>query len=287
MKKIASLALSTTLVIGLLFSSGCNKSKEIPKCTSDQHKVEMISSKIDNDFYESLSSNVGIIHNNVMEFVFQKFKENNDFKNIDSTKAATLIGKYVDDYFANYQNTNGQEMDVTLTKEVYKNVLLNSDMDDRSFSNIYLDKKKEILNYLNSNPEPQNFIAYCNSQVEKTLPLLPEKEKIAFKSFAIVLGHSNMYWTKNLNYWQNEYNSQNGYQNVVKRGTTKQGIKLNGTSVAKADAEGAVSGALTGAAGGAVAGGIGAVPGTILGAATGAAYGSLTNVVFQLIFPGW
>jgi hypothetical protein len=281
------IAIATVAILGMSTFVACNKVNEVPESTKGQQKMEIKSSSTNEDSYTVLFNNIGIIHNDVMNFVFQKFKENNNFKNIDSTNAAKLFSSYVDDYFANYQNVNGQVTDLSLTKKVYQNVLLNSNTDDRSFSQTYLEGKNVILNYLNSNPPPQDFIAYCKTQVEKTLPLLPENEKIAFKSFAIVLGYSNLYWSENLSAWGNEYNSQNGYQTMAAKGKTTQGVKINGTSVAKADAEGAVSGALTGAAGGAVAGGVGAVPGAILGAATGASYGSLTNIVFQLLFSGW
>lgn len=232
----------------------------------------------ESDFYNMLSDSIGSIHNQALAYAFTQFQTNNTLQNIDSNAAKTLAQNYTKEFVANYWTTNEIPFDQNLVDFVCQGVSSNS-YNDGNYSQTYLNKKSELLTLHTNSNNPSVFKSDVYSFLANNLQLLPESERLNFKSFALVLAFSNEYWSSNANNWVDEYNSQNDDDISY--------AAINVKNVGKADAEGVVSGAIGGAMGGAAAGGIGALPGAMIGATTGAIYGSVINAVFQKLIPGW
>lgn len=211
---------------------------------------------------------MGIIHNQALEYIFNKIKEENLFKDLtDSAEAISLVSdltaEYLNSHFAYIPYTYSTDFKVSIL-----NIVLNNPNPSSSFSTIFNQKMVELMNVYNTADNPKNYKSFAISYLEENINLIPDNEQSTFKAAILVSYNSLEYWNTNMITWINEYNHQNGLPTVAGKG------KFDANACGKADIEGVISGAIGGAIGGGLLG-------VCLGAAFGGPISSGVNAVLQ------
>lgn len=227
--------------------------------------------------------NVGVYHNEGLEFIYAKIKTK-----IDEARVNNPSAQFID------VGVNGSELSnwsSEFVRGVYPtnfdfdyNPTFNRQIDNPELRNLSIvetssrlgfnlsSELSEALNELEAILLDENLQLRSDSYeglFERHLPNINLiEEKVAFISAVNVGKSSVQYWDENLGAWF-MLDNQPAPQN------------LNGGIIAREDVKGAVGGAVTGAVGGAIAGaaagGIGAIPGAAVGGLGGAVTGAVAN----------
>lgn len=257
-----------------LFTFSCNND-QISDANKLSENTEFITSnnKHSEDIpqvYQDLLDNIGDVHNQSMEYAFNKFKSEQTFLNHSSSEYNSILQNTVKDFYTNYLTLKGESIDADKTLDFIQNI---GNYPTDNISTTLSQAIEFQSNTMKMSTSPAEFQVLALDQLASTLPLLDEKEQIVFTAFTSVAIASFNYWTNNMDKWENEYSTQT--QQAI---TSDKKKTIPGTG--RADAQGAITGGINGAISGTVVGTpVGGLVAGIFGAAVGASISSLAHIV--------
>ncbi len=261
------LVLTTAILLTTAFILGCKK--ESTTSNASNPTEETIALGIDNNTYDRILDSIGIIHNQALEYTFNKIRNENLFNGLtDSAEVIALVSdltaEYLNAYFAYIPYTYSDGF-----KDSISNIVFNDPNPASNYSNIFNQKMAELMNAYNTANNTSQYKRFAISFLEQNINLIPQAEQSAFKAAILVSYNSWEYWDSFIGDWINEYRRQNGLPPLAFR-------NFDARACGRADIEGVIGGAIGGIGGGLV--------GVCLGAAFGGPIGSGVNAVFQFIW---
>ncbi len=260
MKKIILIALCA------IIATSCSK------YSSNQNGLENNTTKVTRTLYsnEQLLNNIGFIHNQIMEFAFNKIKNEQLFNTLNSESEAITFSINATHQFMLSQNIiDPSETSVNQLLSAYDNNLAILENQNPT----YVNAVNQILNLVETyTGSPSQFNQDATNMFNTNIASITNSvEQNSYRATYLVAVASYEYWFNNLDKWNDEYYDQTG---------SRKAKPPTAGEVGRADAGGAITGGIRGAIFGTWFGvGVGNLAGGILGASYGAAIASLTKAV--------
>ncbi|MBP6623529.1 MAG: hypothetical protein KA198_00065 [Chitinophagaceae bacterium] len=242
------------------------------KYSSNQNGLDSNIKKTTRTTYsnEQLLNNIGMIHNQIMEFAFNKIKNEHLFNTFNSESDAITFSTNATHQFMLSQNI--VDPSITTVNQLlaaYDNNLGMPENQNQTYTNAV----NQILNLVETyTGSPSQFnqdatILFNSNFANISDPI----EQNSYRATYLVAVSSYQYWFNNLDKWNDEYYDQTG---------SRKAKPPTAGEVGKADAVGAAIWGYSGAVSGTfIIPGIGSLAGGILGASYGAAICSLTKAI--------
>jgi hypothetical protein len=267
MKK-SILKFSTTILLLIVILAGCKKEKidsQISKSSAVTcfYKTQQP--------YEMIVDSIGVIHNQGLEYAFNKIKDQELFKGMsDSTNVMSLIAQLTTEYL------NARFVNVPLTYSTGFTDTIFSGMSNNlyqptNYSNIFKQKMNELTSTFDTINNINDYKSFAISFLASNIDSIPANEQITFKMAVIVSYNSLEYWDNNFASWNDEFKKQTGVEGPSYS-------KINVRNCGKADIQGCIEGAI----GGALSGGL---VGACLGAPLTAIGSSLKTAIWDRLWP--
>ncbi len=214
---------------------------------------------------------IGVIHNQGLEYAFNKIKDQELFKGMsDSTNVISLIAQLATEYlnarFINiplsYSNGFRDSIISGMSNNLYQPI---------NYSNTFKLKMNELTNTFDTINNINDYKTFAISFLANNLDSIPANEQITFKMAVIVSYNSLEYWDNNFASWNDEFKKQTGIEGPSYS-------KINVRNCAKDDIKGCIEGAIGGAIGGGLVG-------ACLGAPLSAIGSSLKSAIWDRLWP--
>ncbi|MDR0866345.1 MAG: hypothetical protein LBO74_15655 [Candidatus Symbiothrix sp.] len=283
MKKIFNIAVLLFCVIAF---ATCSNEESVPNQTN-----ESVAERF------AVCKEAAVFHSEGLDFAYNKFNEIrkveglNFLRTISKEKKLILINASVTEFISQKQIvSNLAVLDKKIHLMQFEEVSMNQEHLRSENGLEYSPDDIKLLSFFDSVVDKVTDISAVVPAIESAIrseefASFPEEEQNALLMMFAVYEDSSSYWDKNLDNWQNLL----GEENILRSSVTDQvaNIDIEGSTIWKSDAAGAIGGGIGGAVGGAIggaligalAGGVGAGPGAVVGAIGGAVSGAISTAI--------